>query len=125
MTTKSMPFEDPPEGGRLGGSEDPDICYEGYDTDGPVTRLDVQEAADDFLSSLSDLTQTANAYLRERTQSHPYATLGVAAGIGYVLGGGLASRATGLLLTVGGRLLAARLLEDGARRDHEEAERRA
>jgi hypothetical protein len=38
--------------------------------------------------------------------------LGVAAGIGFVLGGGLASRLGGTLLSVGARLVATRVLEE-------------
>ena len=47
----------------------------------------VQEATDDL-----------ERYLTEQVEQRPYTTLGVAAGVGYVLGGGLRSRLTAILL---------------------------
>ncbi len=64
----------------------------------------VQEAADDV-----------ERYLTEQVEQRPFTTIGVAAGVGYVLGGGLRSRLTALLLGTGTRLamaLAARQLAD-------------
>ena len=66
----------------------------------------VQEAADDL-----------ERYLTEQVQRRPYSTLGVAAGVGFVLGGGLRARmtavvfgaATRLAMAVAARELAARL----------------
>ncbi len=43
-------------------------------------------------------------FLREQTQRHPYRRLATAAGVGYVIGGGLASRLTKVMLDIGGRL---------------------
>jgi hypothetical protein len=73
----------------------------------------VQEAAD-----------SAQHYLTEQVARRPYRTLGVAAGIGYVLGGGLSSRlttlvfgaATRLAMALAARELGARLLQDSARK---------
>ena len=62
----------------------------------------VQEAAHDL-----------ERYLSEQVEERPYAALGVAAGVGYVLGGGLRSRLTTVLLGAATRLamaLAAREL---------------
>jgi hypothetical protein len=62
----------------------------------------VQEATDDLERSLI-----------EQVEERPYTTLGVAAGVGYVLGGGLRSRLTTVLLGAATRLamaLAAREL---------------
>ena len=62
----------------------------------------VQDAADDL-----------ERYLTEQVEQRPYITLGVAAGVGYVLGGGLRPRLTALLVGAATRLamaLAAREL---------------
>ena len=62
----------------------------------------VQEASDDL-----------ERYLTEQVEQRPYTTLGVAAGVGYVLGGGLRARVTAVLLGTATRLamaLAAREL---------------
>lgn len=45
--------------------------------------------------------------LSEQVQRQPYITIGVAAGIGYVLGGGLQSRLTAVLLSTAARVVAA------------------
>ena len=62
----------------------------------------VQDAADDL-----------QRYVTEQVEQRPYTTLGVAAGVGFVLGGGLRSRLTAVLLATATRLamaLAAREL---------------
>ncbi len=62
----------------------------------------VQGAADDV-----------GRYLTEQVEQRPFTTIGVAAGVGYVLGGGLRSRLTALLLGTATRVamaLAAREL---------------
>ena len=43
-------------------------------------------------------------YLTEQVEERPYVTLGIAAGVGYVLGGGLRSRWTAALLGAAGRV---------------------
>ena len=65
-------------------------------------------------------------YLTEQVEERPYITLGVAAGVGYVLGGGLRSRLTAVLLgaatrlamAVAARELAARLSPGAAASAH-------
>ena len=67
-------------------------------------------------AEVRDTTADLERYLTDQVKRRPYSTLGVAAGIGYVLGGGLSSRLTVVLLGVAMRLataLAAREL--GAR----------
>jgi hypothetical protein len=56
----------------------------------------VREAADDV-----------QRYLTEQVQQRPVTTLGVAAGVGYVLGGGLSARLTVVLLGAATRLATA------------------
>lgn len=53
---------------------------------------------------VSDLKQTVD--LRRRVEQHPYAMLGAAAAVGYVLGGGLLTSMTGSLIRLGVRLAA-------------------
>jgi hypothetical protein len=49
-------------------------------------------------------TADLERYLIEQVEERPYTTLGVAAGVGYVLGGGLRSRLTAVLLGAATRL---------------------
>jgi len=79
---------------------------------------DLKEEAQDLASSLSelsrDVTQTVSAHLQQR----PYAVLGVVAAVGYVLGGGLASRITraslGVATRIGMGMLVRNFVEQGA-----------
>lgn len=48
--------------------------------------------------------------LARQVQEHPYRTLAIAAGIGYVLGGGLFTPLTGLLVRIGTRAMMLPLL---------------
>ena len=66
----------------------------------------------DVSASLGDLYRAADSFASEQTRERPHVALGVAAGVGFVLGGGLASRLGGTLLSVGTRLVATRLLEE-------------
>jgi hypothetical protein len=76
-----------------------------------IDRVEVQEALEDVVSSIEGLYQAADTFLGHHARERPHVVLGAAAGIGFVLGGGLASRVGGFMLTVGGRLLMNRLLE--------------
>jgi ElaB/YqjD/DUF883 family membrane-anchored ribosome-binding protein len=58
------------------------------------------QTADHALQSLSALYTAVDGAVQEQVQSNPYATLGVAAGVGFVLGGGLASPMGQMLLRV-------------------------
>lgn len=53
-----------------------------------------------------DLPEANDLYHRfyEQVTEHPYRTLAVAAGVGFVLGGGLLNRATGKLVATGLRM---------------------
>jgi hypothetical protein len=66
-------------------------------------------------AAVRDATAGVEGYLTERVHRRPYVTLGVAAGVGYVLGGGLRSRLTAVLLGAATRValaVAARELGD-------------
>jgi len=64
--------------------------------------------------TLTDAAGEIQGYLREQANRRPYAALGAAAGIGFVLGGGLSLRLTSTLLTIGGRLLVTALWQKAA-----------
>ena len=64
---------------------------------------EVLNEARTLASSLEEAYDEIEEYLREQMEQRPYATLGAAAGIGYILGGGLPSRLTGLLVSLGTR----------------------
>lgn len=73
----------------------------------------IQHDAETLAAAVRDAADGAQRYLTEQVAQRPYSTLGMAAGIGYVLGGGLSSRLTTLLLGAATRLamaLAAREL---------------
>jgi len=63
---------------------------------------DVREQAHALSESVRDLMGEVTHEIERQMRERPYMTLGVAAGIGFVLGGGLGPR----LLRTGGRLAA-------------------
>ena len=73
-------------------------------------------------AAVQEASDEVERYLTEQVKERPYTTLGVAAGVGYVLGGGLRSRVTAVLLGAATRLamalaareLAARVLPGAA-----------
>jgi ElaB/YqjD/DUF883 family membrane-anchored ribosome-binding protein len=76
----------------------------------------IQHDASALTATVQAATTGLESHLTAQVTRHPYGALGVAAGIGYVLGGGLRSRLTAALLGTATRLamaLAAR--EFGAR----------
>ena len=66
-------------------------------------RRDAAALAAEVRSTTADLER----YLTEEVRRRPYGTLGVAAGIGYVLGGGLSARMTVVLLGTASRVATA------------------
>ncbi|MBI3180806.1 MAG: hypothetical protein HYZ28_01545 [Myxococcales bacterium] len=66
------------------------------------------DSAQQFFAEAKGAAHDLNEYLdlRGRVQRHPYAMLAAAAGIGYVLGGGLFTPLTGRVLRLGVRLSA-------------------
>ena len=63
-----------------------------------------QQMWDEARGVVTDISQTLD--IRGRMQRHPYAMMVAAAGVGYVLGGGLFTGFTGKLLRIGVRLAA-------------------
>ena len=58
-------------------------------------------------AAVRDAADDLERYLTEQVEERPYTTLGVAAGVGFVLGGGLRSRLTVVLLGAATRLATA------------------
>ncbi|MEO8603694.1 MAG: hypothetical protein ABI629_14065 [bacterium] len=71
------------------------------------------------LTKLAETGQRAvrgwQRYLRQRVDEQPYATVVVAAGLGYVLGGGLPVSLVRIAVGIGSRLAAERVLSGVAR----------
>lgn len=67
----------------------------------------IQHDATTLVDELQRTAADLENYLTESVRLRPYATLSVAAGIGYVIGGGLATRFTVVLLGVATRLATA------------------
>ena len=57
----------------------------------------IQHDAHALAAAVQEATDGFRGYLSEQVTRRPYSTLGVAAGIGYALGGGLSSRLTALV----------------------------
>lgn len=69
-----------------------------------------QQLWDEARGAVDDLSQTLD--FRNRVQKHPYLMLAAAAGVGYILGGGLFTTLTARLLRVGIRLAAIPFVKD-------------
>jgi hypothetical protein len=72
-----------------------------------------QRVREDVVALAGTVRQVTHGWqtlLRERLEKRPYATLAVAAGVGYVLGGGLPTGLMRMLAGVGGRLALERAL---------------
>lgn len=72
----------------------------------------LREEASEFAETVQETAHEVGAVLRHQMQTRPYTTLGMAAGAGFILGGGLSPRLTYALLGMGGRLVAARVLQE-------------
>lgn len=63
----------------------------------------VREDAGVFADAVQGALGEATTYVREHLEQRPYATLAAAAGVGFVLGGGLTLRMMSVLFRLGGR----------------------
>ena len=76
-------------------------------------RLEALSSEVDSLGeTLQGTVDDVGNLLRSQLKARPYATLGMAAGAGFILGGGLSVRMTSAILGLGGRLLANRVLQE-------------
>lgn len=64
----------------------------------------LRKTAAEVASSLEQLYRAGDVYLGRQAQERPYRVLGVAAGIGFALGGGLAWKIAGALVPVIARM---------------------
>lgn len=69
----------------------------------PRTPIGVTESADLAIQSVGTLYQALDSAVSKQVRENPYATLAAAAGVGFVLGGGLRSPFGQLLVRVGVR----------------------
>lgn len=98
----------------------PDAARERGNALGPGSRDELVRATEDFGAALEELYQVGSAFIGRQAEDNPYAVIGAAAGIGFVLGGGLAWRMAGSLMNLAGRLAVTRVLEDFVnRKEHE------
>jgi len=65
----------------------------------------VRDDAKALAASMTDFTNQARDTLFKVMDEKPYVAIGAALGVGYVLAGGLRSKLTGLVVTLGGRYL--------------------
>ena len=76
----------------------------------------IQHDAETLAAAVCDATDEVQRYLTAQVEQRPFSTVGVAAGVGYVLGGGLSSRLTAVLLGTATRVATALVARElGAR----------
>jgi hypothetical protein len=79
---------------------------------------EIEHAVQEDLNELGHAIRRRTGELRDAARGfvdeHPLASVGLAFGVGYVLSGALVSKTTARLLTFGGRLLIAGVLEQMA-----------
>ena len=77
---------------------------------------EIQHDAQALAAALQDAINGVQHYLTEQVEQRPFSTLGLAAGIGYALGGGLSSRLTAMMPGAATRLAMALVARElGAR----------
>jgi hypothetical protein len=64
----------------------------------------LQSELSEMGGTLNELVSDARTVAREQLRQQPYVVLAIAAGVGYVLGGGLPRGVVGRLLMLGGRV---------------------
>jgi hypothetical protein len=74
----------------------------------------LMSAAEDAGAAVEQLFRVGSAFIGREAQDSPYRVLGIAAGLGFILGGGLAWKMAGGLVNLAGRMAVTRALEDWA-----------
>jgi hypothetical protein len=82
----------------------------------PTSRLldrgrQVEHDAQSFVTGVEELISDVEKLLRERLDQRPYETLAFAAGAGFIVGGGLTVRMIATLVSIGGRMATAALMQ--------------
>jgi ElaB/YqjD/DUF883 family membrane-anchored ribosome-binding protein len=80
---------------------------------------DIGQNAQALARSVESAVRELETMLGQQVEKRPYCTLAGAVGIGYVLGGGLPSRMTSLLLGIGSRIALAALAREMTRQQSE------
>jgi hypothetical protein len=70
-------------------------------------------AVEGIASSVRQLYRVGDAFLGKHAQDRPYVVLGTAAGIGFLLGGGLASKTAGVLMSMALRMAVTHAVDRG------------
>lgn len=68
---------------------------------------EIHQDAEALAAAVREATSATQEFLEKQIEDRPYTTLGVAVGVGYVLGGGLSARLPILALGVAARVAAA------------------
>ena len=63
-----------------------------------------RDEANALVGALEEMANEAETLVQEEVNKHPYTTVAAAAGVGFVLGGGLATRLTQMLIGIAGRV---------------------
>lgn len=74
-----------------------------YEAPRPTATFGVTESADLAIQSVGSLYHALDTAVSKQVRENPYATLAAAAGVGFILGGGLRSPFGQLLVRVGVR----------------------
>ena len=90
-------------GGQQGGSRASSSSDSGQGESIPPTQQ-ISQSAQDFVSGGTELLSQAEELLRIQAEQRPYAVLGAALGVGYVLGGGVPAFAMRMLINSGMRM---------------------
>jgi ElaB/YqjD/DUF883 family membrane-anchored ribosome-binding protein len=78
----------------------------------PTAHLDdIVDEAQQLQQSVGEAADAVYAQLADHATQRPYRTLGTAAGIGFVLAGGLTPKVAGLMLSFGSKWLLGRLTD--------------
>jgi hypothetical protein len=83
---------------------------------GKGSTNELREAVEDAASALEQLYRVCQSFLERQASDQPYAILGASFGVGFVLGGGLASRVGGVMVNAVGRAALAHSVDAWAAR---------
>ena len=76
---------------------------------------EVRDNADDLAESFNETLDDVKHFIRKQVGQRPYTALGVAASVGFILGGGLTVRVGSTLLGIGARVALNSVLREVAK----------